>query len=48
MQRLVAGHSAVRVGRRMLVFGGCDAGGRFLDDLLSFNLDTNTWEAVAR
>jgi len=39
------GHSAVLVGRRMLVFGGTD-GQQDLNDVHALNLDTWAWEGV--
>jgi len=40
------GHSAVLMGRRMLVFGGTD-GKQDLNDVHALNLDTWAWEGVA-
>ncbi len=38
--------SAVRSAHHMYVFGGCDAQGRFLDDLYVFNLQDGTWQCL--
>ena len=37
------GHSSVTVDDSLLVFGGCETGGRFLDDLWSLELESARW-----
>jgi N-acetylneuraminic acid mutarotase len=39
------GHTAVVTGHRMIVFGGYDWEGQYMDDLHYFNTETNAWEA---
>lgn len=38
------GHSSIRVGQRMYVFGGCDVTGKFLDELYVLDLYRGVWK----
>eukprot|EP01089_Gocevia_fonbrunei_P000771 TRINITY_DN10756_c0_g1_i1.p1 TRINITY_DN10756_c0_g1~~TRINITY_DN10756_c0_g1_i1.p1 ORF type:complete len:338 (+),score=62.43 TRINITY_DN10756_c0_g1_i1:72-1085(+) len=42
-----AGHTAVIINNKMIVFGGNDINGRYLNDLWSFEFSTATWTKVS-
>ncbi len=40
------GHTAVLCVGKMYVFGGCDVGGRFMNDLFALDVERGVWEAI--